>query len=232
MPGEKIVLPITSAPAPEASAVLFSILTYPDQVDATKREQFRIALCRWAILKRAEIEKQWGGSVQQLKPEVFSQGEKNYLGRHKRGSKVFMQRVKCSSLMVMPHLSTPPKRFEGFVPTVNNMAIVIKRALGWGENAESESTVKSKIWAPAKPVAHAAVALSMSIMAIAQTEEETGQGWDGDHALCRSEPFLAIMFYPDLLRMLLEEAEKLRLRLPDIGSFRIKESDTVQFIGD
>ena len=46
---------------------------------------------------------------------------------------------------------------------------------------------------------------------------------EDEHWLCDHNLLLGALFYPDILAMLVELSERLRLRLPKIKAFRIKE---------
>ena len=100
MPRETISIPLKSLPVYEASAVFFSTIAYPNPLEETEREKFRIALSRWAILERAKIDKQWGGVAQEIKPEIFSQGEKLFLQSYERGLDLLTRRLICAAAII------------------------------------------------------------------------------------------------------------------------------------
>src|ERR1700722_8202047 len=219
MPRETISIPLKSLPVYEASAVFFSTIAYPDPLDKDQRQNFRIAMSRWAILERARIDKEWRGRTQEIRPEVFSQEERLYLQSSEKGSDLLTKRVFCTAIMIGPHLPTDPIRLFGFEPTVDNLAATIAEHMGMSR--ESYKTIQSRLWAPTKPVAHGALMLALFIAKVRQ-HRENGHRED-EHWLCDHNLLLGALFYPDILAMLVEFAERLRLRLPKIKAFRIKE---------
>jgi hypothetical protein len=54
-----VVIPISSLPTHEAVAEFYAHLAYPEPVDATQRQKYCIALSRWAVLERSNIDKTW-----------------------------------------------------------------------------------------------------------------------------------------------------------------------------
>src|SRR5580704_6209801 len=122
MPRECIHIPLTSAPAPEGGATFLSSIVYPDPVDGSRREQFHLAVCRWAIRERAKLERSWADSFQQLKPNVIAQDDKFYAKELKRGMRLLQKRWSCS-LFVEPHLGARPKPIGSYQPTVENVAM-------------------------------------------------------------------------------------------------------------
>jgi hypothetical protein len=224
MPHETIAIPLTSAPVPEGGATFLASIVYP--MDAHRRDLLRLAFCRWAILKRAQIEQDWKNSVQAIKPLYFENDEQ-YRVVIKDGLKRLMYDRMLCYLMVHPHLTGKPKKLLGYLaPTVENAAILINQARGG--TGDDGSTVESRYWRFTKPVLHGVVALYLLVRCEARYQKEEGQSKYG-HETCLTNPLLAIMFYPELLQVLLELAEELRLRLPRRCPFRIE--NTIQFIG-
>ena len=129
MPRETISIPLKSLPTYEASAVFFSTIAYPDPLDESQREKFRLALCRWAILQRATIDGQWGRVAQAIKPEIFSQEERLFLQSYERGLALLAKRFMCAATIVLPHLFKTPPRLYGLEPTVGNLASYPCRSL-------------------------------------------------------------------------------------------------------
>jgi hypothetical protein len=228
MPRETISIPLKSLPVYEASAVFFSAIAYPDPLDKVQRENFRIAMSRWAILERAKIDKEWRKAAQEIRPEIISQEERLYLQSSEKGTDLLTKRIFCAAIMVGPHLPKEPIWLFGIEPTVDNLATTIAECMGMSR--ESYKTIESRLWAPTKPVAHAALMLAWFIAKVRQ-HRENGH-WEDEHWLCDHNLLLGALFYSDILAMLVEIAERLRLRLPKIKAFRIKEQNTVQFVLD
>jgi hypothetical protein len=228
MPRDTVAIPLSSVPTYEAAAEFFSHIAYPDPIDATEREKYRIALSRWAVLERANLDKAWGRATHQIRPIIFSQPEKLFSSVWDRGTDLLIRRIVCATLMIMPHVSGNLEELEGLSPTVGNTALVIGRCFGYA--AESQKTVESQIWAPTKPVSHAA---TVFVWWNKVSNELAKEGpWDQEHKLCEQNSVLAALFYADVMKMILQESEKLRLRLPGLGNFHVREEDTIQFIAD
>ncbi len=223
MPRETITIPFKSLPVYEASAVFLSTIAYPDPRDKPQRERFRISTSRWAILERAKIDNEWRRVVQKIRPEIFLQDERFYIQTFERGSSLLARRVFCAAFMVYPHLFKTPVRRYRDAPTVGNLAEILADALGISR--ESRKTIESKQWAPLKPVAHAAVTLGRFLSSAWRLEKP----WDDEHELCNKNLMLGVLFYSDIVRFLVEEAERVRLRLDKMGRVNIKEQNTVQF---
>ena len=222
MPRETISIPLKSLPTYEASAVFFSAIAYPNPLDESTREKFRLAFCRWAILRRATIDRQWARAAHAIKPEIFSQEEQLFLRSKERGLAVLAKRFQCVAWMVLPLLLKTP-RVCGFEPTVGNLAIIL--ADHWGMSSESQKTIELRYWGPTKPVAHAAAAWDWRLMHDKETSEFADQIGFRDLLLLH-------FFVPEMVTSLVEEAEAIRLRLPEITSFHIKEQNTIQFVLD
>jgi hypothetical protein len=223
MPRETISIPIKSLPLYEASAVFFSTIAYPNPLDEPQREKFRLALCRWAILERATIESQWGGVAQAIKPEIFSQEERLFLQSIERGSTFLAKRIFCAATIIGPHLFKTPLRLYGLEPTVGNLAGIV--AYGLRMSPESQKTIESRLWAPTKPVAHAAMAWFNFTALVIRVKGP----WDQENQLCNHDLFLGAFFYPEMITMLVEKAEEIRLRLTGLKRFHIKEENQIQF---
>jgi N-acyl-D-aspartate/D-glutamate deacylase len=128
-------------------------------------------------------------------------------------------------MMLLPHLVN--ELLEGLSPTVGHIALRVADMFGY--STESHKTVEAKIWAPTKPIAHAAAAAMLCFSVLNDPE----QGWDEQHQLCYQNPFLATLFYEDVFRsMLLRVAELLRLQVPSCDRFHIRECETIRFIAD
>ena len=223
MPRETISIPLRSLPVYEASAIFFSTIAYPNPLEETQRKKFRIALSRWAILERATIDSQWGRVAQEIRPEIFSQGEGLFLQSYERGRDLLAKRFICAATMIGPQLFKTPLRLYGFEPTVGNLAGIVANVLGM--SIQSQKTVELRLWAPTKPVAHAAMQWCWFMMRVG-IDKVT---WDTENQLCNHDLFLGAFFYPEMVTMLVGKAEKLRLRLPGFKCFHIREENTIHF---
>jgi hypothetical protein len=215
MPRETIFIPFKSIPVYEASAVFFSTIAYPNPLDESQREKFRLALSRWAILERTRI-----------KPQIFAQEERLFLKSYERGSNLLARRFICAGTMIGPHLCKTPPRLHGLQPTVGNLAGLTAYALGM--TFESQKTIESRLWAPTKSVAHAATMWFQFVMRAWKDKRP----WHHDYQICNHDLLLGALFYPEAVTMVVQSAETLRLRLPGIRCFHIKEENTIKFALD
>jgi hypothetical protein len=219
-----VVIPISSLPTHEAVAEFYAHLAYPEPVDATQRQKYCIALSRWAVLERSNIDKTWEKSQQNIRPLIFSQSERLYSNTRRLGTLILWRRMELARTMLLPHLEN---QLRGEPFTVRKITEVIGDVLGYEEG--SHKTIEAKIWRPVKPVAHAAAAASLSLTIL----RDPRQGWDEQRRLCAQQPFLATFFYEDVFtNVVLWMAEIMRLQLPSCERFKISAADTVRFAAD
>ena len=227
-PRETVAIHLTSLSTCEAVSEFYSYIAYPDPTEATERKKYSIALARWAVLQRGEIDKGWNESTDMwpsIRPIVFSQPEQLYLKTYRRGSMIWWRRAQCAFMMLLPHLVED--LLGGLSPTVANIALVATGSFGYSTG--SQKTVELRIWGPTKPVAHAAAAVMLCLGALPDPDQE----WDDEHPLCYKQPFLATLFYEDVFRdFLLMPTELLRIQVPSCRRFQIREGDTIRFIAD
>jgi hypothetical protein len=218
---ETVTIHLSSLPTHEAVAEFYSYIAYPDPEEATQRAKYRIALARWAVLDRARLDRDWGDNEQAIRPKIFSWNETLYEKTRKDGGKKLWQHCHCAFMMLLPHLVK--ELLEGLTPAVGHIALTATRLRG----NKDQKTYEAKIWAPVKPVAHAAAAALVSWVVL----EDPAQDWDASHQLCYKQPFLATFFYEDVFRnFLLQTAELLRMQVPGCSRFQIREADTIRFI--
>jgi hypothetical protein len=225
-PRETVAIHLSSLPTHEAIAEFYSYLAYPDPVEATERKKYSIALSRWAVLERGKLDKEWNDSPDNgIRPVIFSQPEQLYLKTYRRGSLIWWRRMQCAFMMLLPNLVDT--LFEGLPYTVGNTALTA--AVQFGYSTGSQKTVESRIWAPTKPVAHAAAAVMVCLGILDDPKQE----WDDEHSLCNKQRFLATLFYEDVFKSLvLLPAEYLRFQMPSCERFQIAGKDTIRFIAD
>jgi len=237
-PRETIRIRLGSLATCEAVAELYSYIAYPDPLDAKRREQFSIAMARWAVLERGQLEKSWNESADMkpsIRPLVFSQLEQDFLKIYSRGSKILYRRLVLAFMMLCPHLLED--EINGLSPTISNVVLAAARKLNYSD--ESQKTVEARIWAPVKPVIHAAAAAMYCLSKLEDTSGSTvnllevGPWDDGQHPLCHRNPMLATLFYEDVIKeLLLPMAEQFRVQLPSCSRFQISDEDTIRFVAD
>jgi len=113
---------------------------------------------------------------------------------------------------------------EFIIPTINKMTLVAMEELGWTGKAESVPTFKSKIWAPSRPVVHAAAAYALACYhanRIFPIERQL----DGYF-------LMACLEHPSMIASLIRKSEEYRLMLPEIEQFTIKEEETIQILAE
>ena len=226
---QTVALHFSLLPTYEVAAEFYSYIAFPDPNEETQRKKFGMALSRWAVLQRGKHDKDWNLTEQVIRPTIFSQPEELYLNTYKRGSTILWRRAQCAFMMLLPHLVDPlfgeirsARRYS-----VGNIALAACHAFGY--STESQKTVESRVWAPTKPVAHAAAAFFLCLGAMRNPAQE----WDDEHKLCVQQPFLATLFYEDVFRdLVLFPTDFLRLQMPSCRRFNIRERDTIRFITD
>jgi hypothetical protein len=225
-PRETVAIRLSSLPTYEAVAEFYSYLAYPDPVEAVQRQKYNIALSRWAVLQRGKLDRKWNESADNaIRPVIFSQPEQLYLKTYRRGSLRWWRRAQCAFMMLLPDLVD--ELFNGLPYTVGNAALTA--AHQWGYSTESQKTVESRIWAPTKPIAHAAAAAMYCLSVLDDPKRE----WDDGHELCKKQPFLATLFYEDVFEnFILRLAEYLRFQVPSCQRFHISAKDTNRFVAD
>ena len=139
------------------------------------------------------------------------------------GSTQLGYRFKAAVFFAMPHLYAEFRecelvKYEGFAPTVENLAVLAKHRMGWDSDRDGTSTIKGRIWGPSRPVIHAAAILLVDGHARGFSITENPESW------------LPYLKDPELLRPVLLASEFARLLLPRIKQFRIKEADTIEFL--
>ena len=202
-------------------AQFHATVAYPDPQDRNERDKFSQAIVRWTLERRIELHSEWAQNLQLIKPAYFSGSEKQHDGILKRGMKKLKHRLAAAQFIVMPHLRAidtgRPQRVEGFVPTVDNMTILAAGYLGMGSG--SQSTVKSKVWKPSKPVVHAACAYLVWQML-----------WDKWGRNPKADKQLAFLMLPEMVEEVVEIAELFRCQLADISQFKIQDHETIRFV--
>jgi hypothetical protein len=243
MPREVVRIDVSSNFRIEPAARFFATLAFPDAVDRHDREQFWLALCRWYIAKRVNDDAEFGRTPYDIVPAIFTATQQETVRILRRGIKNLHHRITATNWIVMPHLRgrglMPHLRgvglkpiqiekngqLESVIPTVNNMSVLAMEELGWRGKGKSVSTLKSKIWAPSRAVVHAAAAYLRYY-------------WCEDGRMVRpnqiigSPLFFLLLEHPFVVAKIIKASETIRLMLPSIEQFEIKEEDTIQFLAE
>ena len=68
---ETVAIHLSSLPTYEAVAEFYSYIAYPDPAEATQRKEYTLALSRWAVVERANLDKKWEEYEQIIRPIIF-----------------------------------------------------------------------------------------------------------------------------------------------------------------
>jgi hypothetical protein len=223
MPRETIRLGLSTPFTSEPGATLLSFLAYPNSKNATMRAEFCLAICRFAVTAMCEKDRDWANSPQVIRPAFTLMGDTDWRKALRLGSTQLGYRFKAAAFFAMPHLIAEFRgcelvNYKGFAPTVENLAVLAKHRMGWDRDRDGTSTIKSRIWGPSRPVIHAAATLLAHGNARGISNPKNLETW------------LPYLKDPELLRPVLRESEFARLLLPRIKQFRIRETDTVEFL--
>jgi hypothetical protein len=213
---------LSRLPFPEPGATFFSTLAYPAVSSA--RDRFWSAIYRWAILEQCRIDADWKLKPQLIRPEMFAR--KNIDKKaFTLGKKILHHQFIAAHFLVLPNLKVRRpgrayERFERLTPTKKHMTYLAMKHMGLGYN--SKSTFHSRIWAPSRPVVHAAAAYLL---------------WKYDLANEVPMPDCVDPLFPCLLdhkilREMVLISEIIRVELPLISELEIKEEETIQFLPD
>jgi hypothetical protein len=229
MPREIVRINVASKFPIEAGARFFATIAYPD--NRNERERYHLALCRFYVLWRAQRDIEFASKLHFIVPEIFVSSDHDCVQTLKRGNKKLNHRLTATRFLVMPHFRDEKlkplkveKDGEFIIPTLNRMSLVAIEELGWTGKAESIPTFKSKIWAPSRPVVHAAAAYLLWCYHAARMCPIEQQG-DGCF-------LLACLEYPSTIATLIRTSEAYRLKLAEIEQFKIKEEETIQILAE
>jgi hypothetical protein len=222
MPRETIEIGLSEKDPYASGAQFLSVVAYPDPQDSNERERFSQAIIRWTLERRMELHSEWARDLQLIRPAYFSGSEKQHDSILKRGMKRLKHRLAAAQFIVMPHLraidTRRPQKVDGFVPTVDNMAILAAGYLGM--KSGSQATVKSRVWKLSKPVVHAACAYVVWHQIL----------WDKWARNPKADKQLAFLMLPEMVAEVVEIAELFRGQLADISQFKIQDNETIQFV--
>ena len=159
MARETIRLDLSNPFTPEPGAKLLSALAYPNSNHAVMRVQFCLAICWFAVTARCAKDRNWAGSPRSIRPAFILMSDADRRKALKLGSTQLGYRFKAAVFFALPHLHAEFRgcelvKYEGFAPTVENLAVMAKHQMGWDRDRDGTSTIKSCIWGPSRPVIH------------------------------------------------------------------------------
>ena len=128
------------------------------------RAEFCAAICRFAVTAMCEDDPNWASSPQAIKPVIILIGDTDRRKALRLGSTQLGYRFKAATFFAWPHLFAEFRecelvKYQGFAPTVENLAVLAKHRMGWDRDRDGTSTIKSRIWGPSRPVIHVATLL-------------------------------------------------------------------------
>jgi hypothetical protein len=171
----------------------------------------------------AKNNRDWANSPRAILPAISLVGDKRRREALRLGSTQLGYRFKAAAFFAMPHLYAELREYElvkyqGFAPTVENLAVLAGHRMGWDSDRDGTSTIKGRIWGPSRPVVHAAAILFADGKARGYSIMENPESW------------LPYLKDPKLLLPVLLISEIARRVLPRVKQFRIKEADTIEFL--
>jgi hypothetical protein len=169
-----------------------------------------------------DMDRDWARSPQSIKPGFWLGSDSEYHKALKVGCTKLRHRMLAAHFFALPHLraefqGSELTRYEGYEPTVENLAHIALDQMGW--LGDSASTVKSRIWGPSRPIVHAAAMLAIHLLMRIKPETKK-----------MPDMFLAYLRTPELLRDVLDGSELALICLLRVKHFRIKEEATVLFL--
>jgi len=232
MPREIVRIDLSSKFPMEVGARFFSTIAYPEPKDAEERDRYFLAISRLYVHLRVKENPEFGKTLHYIVPAIFTPPWRDFVRTLKKGNKRLFCQITAATWIAMPHFrgeGLKPVEVEingqlqSIIPTVKNMGMIAMNELGWQGKSTSIPTLKSKIWAPSRPVVHAAAAYSLWCYyaeRVVPAKEQVDSFF-----------FLACLELPSTVAAILRRAEAFRLILPEIEQFQIKEEDTIQFVG-
>lgn len=222
MPRETIEITLTEADPYMPGAKLIAAVAYPDPSDKNERDKFMQAVVRYTLEKRIKVHPRWAQEAQWIGPAYFSGQEKLNDACLRRGNKKLNHRLAAAWFFLIPHLRAvetgqPLGKVNGVEPTVNNMAHQVLDFLDW--KGDSHSTVKTQVWKPSRPVAHAAAALIV-------WKDVLWEKWGRNPNV---DKLFALCMLPEYVAEVIEISEYYRSMIPDITQFTIRDDEMVKF---
>ena len=221
------VIRVNDACPVDSVSEIISLIAYPAPGERIKREMFRDALTRTAYFVGAMDDPAWAMAPQLIRPRILLAAGSVVTKCYRAGMLRAVRRMIVVHAVVKPHLdhlSTGKLRKlkTGHWPTVENC--IMSMGEHFKVSPGSVDTVKARVWGPAKPIAHLALAvLDTMNMELYRRAEMNRSLYDrsNDKLLLRA----IVTIHPAVL---LETAKDYRAKLPLIKQFRIRESDLLQ----
>jgi hypothetical protein len=218
MPREIIEIPLTDRDPYYSGALFLATLAYPNADESEKRHRFVRAVGRNSIEQKM-CDPEFLQEPQQIRPIYFMGTDKEHESVLRAGGKRLHRTLIAAQLIAMPHfLALQTGKLEpvqGFFPNVLNMSILTAAKLKM--HGDSAATVKSRIWKPAKAVAHAACAYALWC-----------NFWESKGHDPNEDRYLAFLCTPSFVAEVVDASEQLRQQISSIRQFKIAEADTIQ----
>lgn len=220
MPRETVIFDVNDTPVVEAFAELIAYIVWPKKADVTRRSEFQRSYCFWAISRRSRFDSAWAALPTGVRPATIV-GKKNDTKQFKKNIEQLRRITMCARLVLNPFLPEKPRTtIAGLPPRIENIMLDLAAILDQAPG--SSKTLEARVWKDAKPTVH--LASSLQIFLSAYIQEHAGEPtFEAD--------FASLLFNEEALRFVLDQAERLRLRLP---TFEMKnplsDSETIQFV--
>jgi hypothetical protein len=223
MPLRTIAIRFTDPEVPlETASELLSYIAFPLQYEA-RRQKLATALCRFGHRNEMIRDSIWGRTPQLVRPVIFF--DEQYEKEAYKNLVTILKRLTTAVLMLLSDLTSlwlnePPLKIFESAPNASNIAKNIAKSLGLSE--QSESTIRSRVWAQTKPVSH----LAFSYFCFALNKR-----WEQETDLASKRMIDLITPYPDkaTLFKILTASETIR---PHLSKLRYEFSDdnTIKFV--
>jgi hypothetical protein len=224
MPMKTIPIRFTDPEVPfETASELLSYIAFPLQ-DNARRRKLATALCRFVHRHEMIRDPVWGTTPQLVRPVVFS--DEQYEKEARKNLETILKRLSTAVLMLLSDLVSlwsgePSIEIFNSAPNSSNIAKNIAKSLGKKEG--SESTIRSKVWAPTRPVSH--LAFCYYWLALKKR-------WEQESNLTNKRTIDLISPYPDktTLLQIISDSEKLRFDLFKLRRYDFSDDNTIKFV--
>jgi hypothetical protein len=230
MPRETVGINLHTVPTYEAGAVFLACLAHPGRNEEQDRQRLWVALCRQTLIHMANQDGDWAWQPHPIKPGFFIIGDQTAEKTIKRGFQRLEERLVAAHYYLMPLvkqlLVEQELRVEGFLPTVDSMAMLAAAQLGWSQG--HSANVKSRVFNPSKPVIHAAAAIQVSLHILNRKYPDAASTVAANYPIGSFNAGM-LLSWKELLEHIVLESERIRLCLPLLKRVKIAEDETIQF---
>lgn len=161
---EEITLDLRALAPYELGAIVLTLLAYPSAEDEESRGRLQRTLCHVYLKARAEGDETWACAPQLIKP-LYAFVDPKDVNRDLRTIKRRLRDRMIAARMALAYLKA---QVEGakFRRPKGLQAVTLNRLAEWAMEdlkGKDETNIESRIWRPARPVLHIAVAMALAI---------------------------------------------------------------------